>query len=163
VTLEGISLNAYELLGMIIAIPSAITIPITAFLIKLKGKTEQHDSCITRLEKKIDSLSLQLERYDTKIQQSRQEADLEIEKAKSQVEREREKMAQKVERLSSDVEMIREKVTESEKIHIEIKNMIRDNQNFFIDWIQRLEDVTRDRTVLRTKRRRKIDLEDTDG
>lgn len=75
----------YALFGIMIAIQSAIVIPLTVFLVKLKGKAEQHDRCITRLESKIDSLDIKFEK---------------------------------------EIEGIKK---------------------FFIDWIQRLENVTRDR------------------
>lgn len=56
--LQEISITWSELLAIIIGIPTAITIPLTVFLTRIKSNGDQNHKCLERLEKKIDDMKI---------------------------------------------------------------------------------------------------------
>jgi|SRR5687767_1828188 len=153
--LEGINLNAYEFLALVISVPTLISIPLTAFLVKLRIKTELHDKEIEEVDEKID-------KSDNSIEARFQEHKIDAQQREMELQKEIDSVKMDVKGVISKIDVLVEKVTESEKIHIEIKQMIRDQQTFFVDWIQRVEDVTRDDGVLRHYRRKRTDTQYSD-
>jgi len=135
--LEGIDIQFYQLIGLVITISSVITVPITVFFIRLKTKAEQHDECITKLEQKID-------KHSTDVQNMFSEHKIEANNTEMRIQKDIDNIRVRFERLQSSVDTISEKVIESEKIHIELKEIVRSNnielKAFTIDWNQRIED-----------------------
>ena len=114
--LEGITLDVYELLLLLIGVPTGITVPLTLFLAKVKNQGEQNHKCIERIEKNLDQHRLDLE------------------KAKNDME-------VQIKQLDMAISVIKENVVESKDIHRDIKEAQDKQFNFFRDWIQRVEDL----------------------
>ena len=112
--LEGIS--DYTILAIIVGVPSAITVPLTVWLYKIKVQGDQNHKCIEKLEKNLADHKLDLQKATN---------DLET----------------KIDQLDNSVTVIKENVVESKDIHRDLKDEIKEVKEFFIDWIQRVEDL----------------------
>ena len=114
-------------------------------IIRLKGiaeakqgdKLEQYDNCIKKLEKRIEELRFEVKAEKLEDKKQIDEIKLYLKELKSSAQR-------------------------GDEIHKELKEMLDKQQEFFIDWIQRLEDVTRD-DLPRLRRKRKQSIRDIDN
>ena len=150
----------FALLLQIIGISSLVGIPTIAYIVNdrrkvfgrfdsIEKKTDRNHDCIERLEQKIDD---QVNSRNRIIQEHK----IDVQEDKITLQKQIDSVKSDVKNVLSRMVAISEKVSESEKIHQEMKDMIREQQKFFVDWIQRIEDVTRDNPdFVLTRRRRK--------
>lgn len=135
-----LALNFYEIVEILafIIIPSITAIVL--YFRKIEKKldsyeinAEQDRECLTQIKSKVDDneKNVKLMFQEHKLEVKDDESELKI--------------------LSSNVNTLTEKVSESEKVHVELKNAIRDlanelknlvidQRNFMTTWNQRIED-----------------------
>jgi len=158
-----LDLDFFQVTQIIAFLILPIATAIIVYTRRLEKKVDSTAECNNSNGKAIKKLEDQMTQHEQNVKQMFNEHKLE---AKD------DKMDLKL--LTNTVTTLTERVAESQKIHNEFREDIRDLEqkisqshdklmNFFTDWLQRIEDVTRDDPSFISKKRIREFREDIDG
>lgn len=149
-----------EILLWVAPVAVSIGIPIIYYAVRINRELYKHGQELEANQHHMNKLHECDTRIEHKIDNYTAKHELEVEKYKTQIERKIDKIEDNMDRMASKTDTILEKVAESEKTFTEIKSIITKQSDFFVDWIQRIEDVTRDNPDFVQRRRKRRHIED---